>query len=92
MGRSLGSGLRLVTQWPMMLFLDLLTQEDITLSVIDRATGRAVATIKGCLPTGVSQDLSSKQLASGSNSYLGLLLNTEDFQNDENASSATLPA
>lgn len=70
---------------------DMLTQEDITLSIIDRATGKAIATIKGCLPTGVSQDLSSKQLASGSNSYLGLLLNTEDFQNDENASSTVLP-
>ncbi len=71
---------------------DMLTQEDIVISVIDRATGVSLATIKGCLPTGVSSDLSSKQLASGSNTYMGQMLSTEDFENDENASSARLPA
>jgi hypothetical protein len=71
---------------------DMLFQEDLTLSVIDRATGKQIATIKGCLPTGVSQDVSSKNLATGSNTYMGLLLNTEDFANDEAADATTLPA
>jgi hypothetical protein len=71
---------------------DMLTQEDITMTVIDRATGKNIATFKGCLPTGVSSDLSSKQLASGSNSYLAMLVDTEDFENAEAASSAVLPA
>lgn len=61
----------------------LLQQEDLLLTVIDRTTDKVLAEIKGCLPSGVSVNLSSKQLSDGTNSYLGMLLNTEDWEGEE---------
>lgn len=70
---------------------DLLQQDDITLTVTDRATGANLATIIGCKPTGVSQSVSSKSLATGSNTYLGMLYSDSVFQNAEDATASTLP-
>jgi hypothetical protein len=63
---------------------NLLFQEDLTLSVVSRVDPTVVlAEIKGCLPTGVSVNLSSKQLSDGTNTYLGMLANTEDHTGEE---------
>src|SRR6185436_6968277 len=53
---------------------DLLTQEYLVLSVIDRQTGKTIAKIHGCLPTGFSSGLSSRQLQESTNTYMGLLM------------------
>lgn len=69
----------------------LLTQEYIVLSVYDRQTGLAVATIHGCLPTGFSSTLSARQLQDSSNTYQGLLMDDESTINTEAASASDLP-
>lgn len=61
----------------------LLQQEDLVVAVEDRTTGKNIAEIQGCLPTGVSVNLSSKQLSDGTNSYLGMLIKTEDWSGEE---------
>lgn len=75
---------------------DLLFQEYLVLTVYDRqvAAGqqpRAIATIRGCLPTGTSSTLSAKQLQESSNTYLGLLMDDESTINAEDPSAADLP-
>jgi hypothetical protein len=70
---------------------DLLLQEYLVLSVIDRQTGKTVATIHGCLPTGTSTTLSARQLQESTNSYMGLLMDDESTVNTEAASAADLP-
>jgi hypothetical protein len=70
---------------------DLLFQEYLILSVIDRQTKKIVATIRGCLPTGTSSTLSAKQLQESTNTYQGLLMDDESTQNNEAADAADLP-
>jgi hypothetical protein len=70
---------------------DLLQQEYLLLTVHDRQTGKAEATIRGCLPTGTSSTLSSKQLQESTNTYMGLLMDDESTQNNEAADAADLP-
>lgn len=70
---------------------DLLTQEYLVLSVIDRQSGKKIATIHGCLPTGFSSGLSARQLQESTNTYMGLLLDDESTVNTEAASAADLP-
>lgn len=70
---------------------DLLVQEYLVLSVIDRQTGKTIATIHGCLPTGTSTTLSARQLQESSNSYMGLLMDDESTVNTEASSAADLP-
>jgi hypothetical protein len=70
---------------------DLLTQEYLVLTVIDRQTGKNIATIHGCLPTGFSSGLSSRQLQESTNTYMGLLMDDESTQNTEASSAADLP-
>lgn len=71
---------------------NLLLQGDITLTLVDRQTGDVIARIKGCKPTGMSMGLSSKELAMGTNSYVGLLIEqTDGIDDDENKNSANLP-
>ena len=68
---------------------NLLTQEYLILQVSDRQNpGVIVALIHGCLPTGFSSTLSSKQLQESSNTYVGLLMDDESVKNSE-ASSAS---
>lgn len=70
---------------------DLLFQEYLLLTVHDRQTGKAVATIRGCLPTGTSSTASAKQLQESTNTYLGLLMDDESTQNNEAADATDLP-
>lgn len=69
----------------------LLTQEYIVLTVLDRQTNRALASIHGCLPTGFSAGFTSRELASQTCSYLGLLMDSETTINTEAVGAATLP-
>lgn len=70
---------------------DLLTQEYLVLTVIDRQTGKNIATIHGCLPSGFSSGLSARQLQESTNTYMGLLMDDESTQNTEASSAADLP-
>jgi len=70
---------------------DLLTQEYLVLTVVDRQTGKNIATIHGCLPTGFSSGLSARQLQESTNTYMGLLMDDESTVNTEAASAADLP-
>lgn len=70
---------------------DLLTQEYLKLYVMDRQTGKNVAVIEYCLPTGTSSSVSAKQLQESTNTYLGLLLDDEDTENSEASDAADLP-
>jgi hypothetical protein len=70
---------------------DLLTQEYLVLTVIDRQTQQAIATIRGCLPTGMSSGVSAKALQESRNTYLGLLMDDESTVNAEAPDAADLP-
>jgi hypothetical protein len=70
---------------------DLLLQEYLVLTVVDRQTGAQIATIKGCLPTGFSSGLSARQLQETTNTYMGLLMDDESTTNTETSSAANLP-
>lgn len=71
---------------------DLLNQEGIVVTVIDRQNpDLRLAVIKGCKPTSTTMSVSAKQLATGRNSYMGLLMDEEDFLNDEAADATDLP-
>jgi len=70
---------------------DLLFQEYLTLTVVDRLTGKNIAVIKGCLPTGTSSTMSARQLTDSNNTYIGLLVDTETTVNEPDATSADLP-
>ena len=73
---------------------DLLTQEDLLLTVFDRQTGQFIAKISDCKPTGVSTTLSAKQLQETTTTYVGLLLDDGDLGHDpinEAASAVNLP-
>lgn len=60
---------------------DLLHQEYLMLDVVDRQSGKHIATIQGCLPTGFSSGLSSRQLQETTNTYMGLLIGDESTVN-----------
>lgn len=70
---------------------DLLNQQFLQLTVHDRQTGKNMATIRGCLPTGWSTGASAKQLSTLQNSYLGLLIDTETTEQAEAPDAADLP-
>lgn len=70
---------------------DLLAQEYIVLKVFDRQTGKAVATIHGCVPTGISSAVNAKATQDSSNTYLGLLMDDESVANNEAAGASDLP-
>lgn len=70
---------------------DLLTQEYLELAVIDRQSGKTIAKIHGCLPTGFSSGLSARQLQESTNTYMGLLLDDESTVNTEASSASDLP-
>lgn len=70
---------------------NLLTQEYIVLKVFDRQSGKAIATIHGCVPTGFSSGVNAKTLQESTNTYLGLLMDDETVQNNEAASASNLP-
>ncbi len=69
----------------------LLTQEYLVLTVIDRQTKQTIATIHGCLPTGTSTTLSARQLQESTNTYMGLLMDDESTINTEASSATDLP-
>lgn len=70
---------------------DLLTQEYLKLEVVDRQTGKKIATIENCLPTGTTSTLSAKALTDSNNTYIGLLLDDESTDNAEASTAADLP-
>lgn len=69
----------------------MLQQEYLTLSVLDRQTGKLVATISGCVPTATTASISARQLVEGSNTFMGLLYADEQFVDAESPTSAVLP-
>jgi hypothetical protein len=70
---------------------DLLAEEYLVLSVIDRTTKKTVATIRGCRPTGESETASAKALQTLRMSYLGLLMDTETTTSSEASDASDLP-
>lgn len=62
---------------------DLLNQLPIVMSVIDRQTGKTIATITGCLPTGYTQNLTARQLTELNCSYMGLLAMDESGEDTD---------
>lgn len=70
---------------------NLLLQEGVTLTVIDRQTNRKIATILGCVPTGASTSMSAKQLFTQQATYMGLRASDELFTNTESSTSSDLP-
>lgn len=70
---------------------DLLNEDYLILTVEDRQTGTATATIQGCLPNGTSSSLSERQLENSTNGYTGLLLGDENALSAEAADATSLP-
>ena len=72
---------------------DLLTQESLYLTVFDRQSGRMIAKISGCKPTGMSTTLSAKQLQETTTTYVGLIYDDDDLHpaNAEAPSATDLP-
>lgn len=70
---------------------NLLFQQYLTLTVIDRQTKLNVGTIRGCLPTGYSATLTARQLMEGTHTYLGLLMDDESTQQAEDPTATDLP-
>jgi hypothetical protein len=69
----------------------LLTQEYLRIYVLDRQTGKNVAVIDQCLPTGTSSTMSAKQLTESTCTYVGLLMDDESTDNAEAAGAADFP-
>ncbi len=70
---------------------DLLFQEYLVLTVVDRQTGKTIATIRGCLPTGNSETASAKQLQNQTSTFMGLLMDSETTAQTEAADASDLP-
>lgn len=69
----------------------LLNQADIVLTIMDRENDTPLYTVTGCLPTGMSVDMPSKDLATGTNTYIGLLCHEYDQTQAEPIGSTVLP-
>lgn len=70
---------------------DLLSQEYIELTVTDREFEKPLLLITGCLPTGMSVNLPAKELATGTNTYIGLLVHEYGNTQSEPVDSTQLP-
>lgn len=70
---------------------DLLGQEYIQLTVLDRESDVPLLLITGCLPTGMSVNLPAKDLATGTNTYIGLLCHEYGNTQAEPTGSTQLP-
>lgn len=70
----------------------MLTADYLQITVVDRVTGLAVAVIKSVLCTAESSAFTAKQLSEITIPYQGLLMDTEEAENDEPADAAVLPA
>jgi hypothetical protein len=70
---------------------DLLTQQYISLSCIDRQTGETIANISYMLPTGWSNGVATKSPSSIRASYMGILIDTETAQQEEASDAVSLP-
>lgn len=69
---------------------DLLTHEYISLQIVDRQTGQAIAKITNVRPTGYSTSISARQLEEITVNFIGILVDDEDTQNEEHPT-ATIP-
>lgn len=65
----------------------LLTHEYITLQIVDRQSGQAIAKISNVRPTGYSTSISARQLEEITVNFIGILVDDEDTENAEHPSS-----
>jgi hypothetical protein len=70
---------------------DLLTHNYITLTVVDRQTGKTVATFKNVKPTGYSTSMDARQLEEISVSFMGIAVDDETSENVEAPGASVLP-
>ena len=87
--RVIGAGAHRIAKVPNT--RDLLTHDYINIVVEDRQTGRKIAEIHSCRPTGYSTTLNARNLEEISVSYIGLLVDDEDTLLSERADATTLP-
>lgn len=69
---------------------DLLNHEDISLSLIDRKTGKIFMTVVGVRPVSYSSGVNARGVTSVSCSFLGLRMADESGDQDESSGASTL--
>ena len=62
---------------------DLMGHNYIQMLILDRQTGRPIATIRDVRPAGYSSGLTARQLQETTHRYIGLLLDDESVENNE---------
>lgn len=70
---------------------DLLSLEDVTISITDRSTGKNVLIVSGCKVSGHSGGVHAKSLSRISISYIGTKVEMEDSSQQEAPNSVDLP-
>lgn len=87
--RVIGHGAHVTAKLPKL--ADLLRHEYLEIQVVDRQTGRPIAKIHSVRPSGMSTNLTARQLEEMTCTYVGLLVDDEDTVNAELPGSADLP-
>lgn len=87
--RIIGQGAHVLPKAPKL--QDLLSLENITLTVKDRSTGTNMIIVKNCKVVGHSGGVNAKQISRISVSYLGTSFEDESGAQDEAAGAAVLP-
>lgn len=70
---------------------DLLTHEYIELAIFDRQTNKRIAKIHSVRPTSYNTTLANRQPEEVSITFLGLLMDDENTDNNETSTASTLP-
>lgn len=70
---------------------DLLTHDYITLTVVDRQSGKTIASITQVRPTGYTTQVTSRQAEEISVSFTGLLISDESGEQDDTQNAMRLP-
>lgn len=65
---------------------DLLTNEDVTLSIFDRSTGEQVMTVVGCRATGWNTSVAARAIQDITVDFMGLRLSDENDPNGQDES------
>jgi len=69
---------------------DLLTHQDISLSILDRQTNKEIMTVVGVRPVGYSTDVSARSVSSFQVSFLGLRSEDESGNQGESSGASDL--
>ena len=70
---------------------DLLTSEYLQLVILDRQTGKKIATVRDVRPTGYSSSVGARQLTEITVGYMGIYCDDESTDNSERFDSTSLP-